>query len=450
MTIAKYTENYDSGLAWLGAVPKHWSLKRLGHFFSERREKVSDKEFQPLSVTKHGIVPRLETAAKTQDGDNRKRVIAGDFVINSRSDRKGSSGLSELDGSVSLICIVLEPDGVYGRFAHHLLRSEVFQEEFYRNGKGIVADLWSTGFSEMKNIVIPVPSQHEQTQIARFLDHETAKIDALIREQERLIDLLQEKRQAVISHAVTKGLDPDVPMKDSGVKWLGEVPAHWHVARLKHLVRTKGGSTPSKENQEYWEGEIPWVSPKDMKKSRISDSSDHISEKALLETGLSSIKSQSVLIVVRGMILAHSVPVAITEVPVTINQDMKALEAGPNVNPDYLLLLLSGIRDAVFEYIDSSAHGTKKLEWERFEGIQLPVPRLGEQRHSVLEVEKRLKQIDELSRQAVGVNRLLQERRSGLISAAVTGKIDVRGWQPPKDESAFDEDIHQAGLETTA
>ncbi len=198
MTIAKYTENYDSGLAWLGAVPKHWSLKRLGHFFSERREKVSDKEFQPLSVTKHGIVPRLETAAKTQDGDNRKRVIAGDFVINSRSDRKGSSGLSELDGSVSLICIVLEPDGVYGRFAHHLLRSEVFQEEFYRNGKGIVADLWSTGFSEMKNIVIPVPSQHEQTQIARFLDHETAKIDALIREQERLIELLQEKRQAVI------------------------------------------------------------------------------------------------------------------------------------------------------------------------------------------------------------------------------------------------------------
>ena len=167
MTFPCYPKYKASGFLWLGDVPEHWTLKRLGHYFEERRERASDTEFEPLSVTKNGIVPRLESAAKTQDGDNRKKVLAGDFVINSRSDRKGSSGLSPLDGSVSLICTVLIPAGLHGPYIHHLFRSELFQEEYYRWGKGIVADLWSTNFSDMKNIVLGVPSEAEQTQIAR-------------------------------------------------------------------------------------------------------------------------------------------------------------------------------------------------------------------------------------------------------------------------------------------
>ena len=124
-------------------------------YFKERREKVSDKDFPALSVTKNGIVPQLDTAAKTDDGVNRKKVCQGDFVINSRSDRKGSSGASELHGSVSLINTVLRPqERVYTPFVHHLLRCQPFQEEFYRNGKGIVADLWSTNYSEMRDILL--------------------------------------------------------------------------------------------------------------------------------------------------------------------------------------------------------------------------------------------------------------------------------------------------------
>ena len=162
MSFPQYPEYKDSGVDWLGEVPAHWEVKRLSHYFDERRQKASDAEFAPLSVTKNGVVPRLETAAKTQDGDNRKKVCAGDFVINSRSDRKGSAGISPTDGTVSLICIVLEPKGVKGGFVHHLLRSVPFQEEFYRYGKGIVADLWSTGYSEMKNIVLALPPNEEQ------------------------------------------------------------------------------------------------------------------------------------------------------------------------------------------------------------------------------------------------------------------------------------------------
>lgn len=205
----QYDEYKDSGVEWLGEIPSHWEAKRLGQFFNERREKVSDKDYAALSVTMKGIVPQLENAAKSDAGDNRKLVLKNDFVINSRSGRKGSSGVSSLDGSVSLISIVLEPRNISPSFVHHLLRSYPFQEEFYRHGKGIVADLWSTNSSEMKNILIPVIPRNESNIIANFLDYETAQIDTLIEKQQTLIQLLKEKRQAVISHAVTPNKDEE-------------------------------------------------------------------------------------------------------------------------------------------------------------------------------------------------------------------------------------------------
>lgn len=166
-----YPEHRVTGQGWLPCIPSHWNCQKLGSLFTERKVKVSDKEFIPLSVTKSGIVPQLANAAKTNDGDNRKLVFTGDFVINSRSDRKGSSGISLLDGSVSLINIVLIPRGVLTRrYIHYLMRSHAFIEEFYRNGRGIVADLWTTRYSEMKSIYLPVPPEKEQDQIAQYLE----------------------------------------------------------------------------------------------------------------------------------------------------------------------------------------------------------------------------------------------------------------------------------------
>nr|WP_282448535.1 restriction endonuclease subunit S [Marinobacter goseongensis] len=437
----------------MGAVPKHWSLKRLGHFFSERREKVSDKDFQPLSVTKHGIVPRLETAAKTQDGDNRKRVIAGDFVINSRSDRKGSSGLSELDGSVSLICIVLEPNGVYGRFAHHLLRSEVFQEEFYRNGKGIVADLWSTGFSEMKNIVIPVPSHHEQTQIARFLDHETAKIDALIREQERLIELLQEKRQAVISHAVTKGLDPDVPMKDSGVEWLGEVPAHWRVGKLRWYATIQGGVAKGKDYQDQKTVSLPYLRVANVQAGYVDLT--EVKEIAVLESEIErySLRHGDVLMneggdndkLGRGTVWRAEIE------PCLHQNHVFAIRPNGHLTPEWLAMFTQSSRARSYFFLNSKqSTNLASISSSNVMNLDLPMPSVDEQERILQFLESELQQFTDLQKQADKGIQLLLERRSALISAAVTGKIDVRNWQPPVDESAFDEDVRQAGMEVTA
>lgn len=173
--------------------PTGWKLHRFGQLFDERKEKVSDKDFPPLSVTMNGIVPQLDTAAKSDDSDNRKLVRRGDYAINSRSDRKGSGGVSELDGSVSLITIVLKPRGILPQFAHHLLRSSAFQEEFYRWGHGIVADLWTTRFADMKNIRLYLPDIPTQRSITDFLNREIPRIDQLIENKQRLATLLQEQ-----------------------------------------------------------------------------------------------------------------------------------------------------------------------------------------------------------------------------------------------------------------
>ena len=189
------------------ASPTDWQLFRLGQLFRERKEKGSDKDFSPLSVTMGGIVPQLETAAKTDDGDNRKIVRIGDYVINSRSDRKGSGGISEYEGSVSLISIVLQPRNIDAKFAHHLMRSTAFQEEFYRWGHGIVADLWTTRYADMKNIRLRVPDLPTQRAIADFLDRETARIDSLVDKTKVSIDRLKEYRSALITSAVTGQID---------------------------------------------------------------------------------------------------------------------------------------------------------------------------------------------------------------------------------------------------
>jgi type I restriction enzyme S subunit len=184
-------------------VPNDWRLEKLGQLFEERKEKVSDKEYLPLSVTKQGIVPQMEHVAKSDDSDNRKRVAAGDFVINSRSDRRGSSGLSELDGSVSLINMALKPRHGHARFIHHLMRSYAFQEEFYRFGHGIVADLWTTRYSELKGITVALPDEETQKEIADFLDRETARIDQLIEKKKRLIEMLEIRFSSYVNEVMS-------------------------------------------------------------------------------------------------------------------------------------------------------------------------------------------------------------------------------------------------------
>lgn len=412
MNFKSYPIYKDSGVEWLGEVPEHWGVKRLGLHFCQRSEKVSDRDYPPLSVTKNGIVPQLESAAKTNDGDNRKLVLSGDYVINSRSDRKGSSGVSTLDGSVSLINIVLKPylKLISPNFSHFLLRSYLFQEEFYKYGHGIVADLWTTNYSDMKNIYLAIPPLYEQTQIASSLDSETSRIDNLIAKQEKLIEKLEEHRKSVISHAVTKGLDPNAPMKDSGSEWLGEVPEHWNISKIKFLSRLISNKTASKtnvialENIESWTGKF------------ISTDSEFDSDAVAFEV-------DDVLF---GKLRPYLAKVYLANKDGQALGDIYVLRPNKLILSKFLYYTLLSVR--FIDYVNSSTNGTKmpRANWEFIGAASFCLPTLEEQNQIIKHIDGKWEKIDNLIYKQTKLIEKLKEYRTSIISHAVTGKIDVR------------------------
>ena len=231
----------DSEVEWIGQVPVDWELNRIGSLFHNRVEKVSDYDFEPLSVTKNGIFPQLANVAKSDNHNDRKKVCAGDFVINSRSDRKMSSGVSPIDGSVSLINLVLYGDKITPEYANYLLKNYGFAEEFYRWGTGIVADLWSTNFERMKRIVVPYPSKQEQVRIAQFLDLKNIQINSIIEDTRNSIEEFKKYKQSLIYEMATRGLNAEIEHKISGIDWLDRIPSNWTEAKIKSICTMKSG-----------------------------------------------------------------------------------------------------------------------------------------------------------------------------------------------------------------
>lgn len=228
-----YSKMKDSGVEWIGEIPNGWEIFEIEDLYSIRNSKVNDECYQPLSVTMKGILPQLKTVAKSDDHDNRKLVKRGDFVINSRSDRRGSCGISQYEGSVSLINIVLKPNRqMYEQYYNLIFRTVQFSDEFYKWGHGIVDDLWTTSWQDMKKISVTFPPLPEQTSIANYLDSKCEQIDSIISDTKACIEEYKKWKSAIIFEAVTKGLDPNAEMKDSGVEWIGKIPKGWKVTRI--------------------------------------------------------------------------------------------------------------------------------------------------------------------------------------------------------------------------
>ena len=412
-------------------APSDWPRKRLGHLFRERREKVNDKDFPPLSVTKQGIIPQLDTAAKTDDGDNRKGVRVGDFVINSRSDRKGSGGLSNRDGSVSLINIVLQPRGVEPRFAHHLLRSSAFQEEFYRWGHGIVADLWTTRYSEMKNILLAVPPPVIQKAIAGFLDQETAHIDRLIEKKQRLAALLGEKRSALIAAAMTGGIDPVSgqcrdPRASEAAEGGGEV------IRLRHMMRI--GPSPLEINSLDPETEVTFA-PMDSLADGVG--------------GLDTSRVKPISEVVRGSYkYFREGDVLLAKVTPCFENGKKAIAQGlangvgyatsevhvlrPNrgkIETRFLLYLLCSedFRTLAMQSM-TGASGLRRVSENGVLDYRPKIADLATQTAIADFLDRETARLDAVKTKTDESIALLRERRAALITAAVTGRIDVATW----------------------
>jgi type I restriction enzyme S subunit len=406
----------NSGVAWLGALPADWTVTPLGVHFAERKEQVSDAEFPPLSVTKGGVVPQLETAAKTDNNDSRKLIRRGDFVINARSDRKGSSGVSDLEGSTSVVYTVLEPRStVDRRYVHHLLRSEAFQEEFYRWGNGIVADLWSTRYSSMRRIPFPVPPLAEQRAIADFLDQQTSRIDTLIGKQTQLIDTLRERRRVVSERLVVRAtpitsgqrlkhvtLNVRQGWSPQCLSWPAKGSEAWGV--LKAGAANAGRFRPG-ENKEL----PPELTPRPETVVRRGD-----------------------LVVSRANTrdLVGSAAVVLEDYPrLMLCDKLYAFNLDRSrAVPEFVSARMA--TRALRGLIEVAAGGTspsmQNISREDLGNLPMDLPSVPDQRDILAELDRQTSQIDALIAKAEEFIGLARERRAALITAAVTGQIDVR------------------------
>lgn len=428
----RYSEYKESGVKWLGEIPSHWEVKRLGSFFSERKEKVSDQDYAPLSVTKQGIFPQLENVAKTNDGDNRKLVKEGDFVINSRSDRKGSSGVSELDGSVSLINLVLQPrKTIFGPFCNYLLKSYGFIEENYRNGRGIVADLWTTRYNEMKMIKVAMPSLEEQKTISSYLDSATSEIDKAIAMQQKMIDLLNERKQIIIQNAVTKGLDENVEMKESGEEWIGKIPKHWEVEPFsRHFTFGKGLPITKANLQEDGIAVISYgqIHAKNNLGTTLTESLVRYVSPTYIETHPQCLlKGNDFIFADTSEDIEGSGNFAFNDFDNKIFAGYHTVVARPNdlLFPKYYAYLFKS--KAWKSQIQSLVNGVKVYSIGRriLKTSMLLIPSEDEQKNIVRFLDKQTSAIENtietISRQIT----LLQERKQIIINEVVTGKVRV-------------------------
>ncbi|MCO7461479.1 restriction endonuclease subunit S [Stenotrophomonas maltophilia] len=437
MTFPAYPQYKDSGAEWLGEIPQHWKTFLAKRLFINSRDTAHSGSEQLAATQAYGVIPQKDFMEKNDvkvvlalaGTQNFKGVLADDFVISLRSFQGGIEH-SAYDGCVSPAYTVLRRNtekDVCPNLFKYLLKEDAYISALQSVTTGIREGKTIT-YDQFGSLLLPVADSSEQDQIARFLDHETARIDALIEEQQRLIELLKEKRQAVIFHAVTKGLDPTVPMKDSGVKWLGEVPAHWVVSKFGYISSVvRGGSPRPAGDPELFNGDYsPWVTVAEITK----DDEIYLYE---TETSLTKKGSDQCRVFPKGTLLLSNSG-ATLGVPKILMIDANANDGVvgfENISLDkeysylYLATLTEGLRDR------AAGSGQPNLNTDIVKSIDVPIPPSNEVAEIVGAVKKLRAQFDFLSKEAVEGIRLLQERRSALISAAVTGKIDVRGWQSP-------------------
>lgn len=456
MSFPAYPEYKDSEIPWMERIPSSWKLLPFFSRFFERKESNKGMKSTNLLSLSYGRIVRKDIDAVEgllpASFETYQLVHPGDIVFrltDLQNDKRSlRSATVQEKGIITSAYLAVSARDFNPSFSSYLFRAYDLMKVFYSMGGGLRQ---SMKYDDMKWLQIVCPSFEEQTQIARFLDYETAKIDALIREQERLIQLLQEKRKAVISHAVTKGLDPDVPMKDSGVEWLGEVPEHWEVKPLRYLGECQNGINISGDafgsgfpfigyGHVYRYDVLPSVTNELVKSSKLDRQRYSVqrgdvfftrTSETVDEIGFSATCFQNVDSAVFAGFLIRFRP------------------SVPELTPEFSRYYFSNQRLREFFNKEMNLVTRASLSQDLLKRMEVSLPPLQEQLSISNHLDQVTERVDSLVSEARSSIVLLVERRSVLISSAVTGKIDLREWQPPSDESRFDHEKNQTGREAT-
>lgn len=468
MSLTRYADYRETKIAWLKLVPTHWGVGPL-KLIIDRIDSGTSVNATDIPAAEGEIgVLKTSSVYKGYFTVNENKAVALEEISRVSCPLKKNTLIVSRMNTPDLVGaagVVLDaPDNIYlpdrlwqvsfrlsqsvPAFVHYWTLTASYRDQIKMKCAGTSSSMQNIGQDDFRTLVLAFPGVQEQQRIAAFLDHETAKIDALVAEQQRLIELLKEKRQAAISHAVTKGLSPDVPMKDSGVDWLGEVPAHWEVLKVKQIAKLESGHTPSKEKPEYWEdGDVHWVSLND---SKALSKQDYISVTKYQITHLGIENSSARLLPPRAVVFTRDATIglaAITEAEMAVSQHLIAWICSDRVVPEFLLLAFYAMAPELERYRFGAT--IKTIGMPDVRRLTLSLPGVEEQLSIVTSVFSERHKLDQLLAEAENSKKLLKERRSALISAAVTGKIDVRNWTPPASNPS-DQSAHPKHQETPA
>ncbi|EIQ1512880.1 restriction endonuclease subunit S [Vibrio parahaemolyticus] len=432
-----YTEHKDSGIEWLKEMPSHWELVKAKHLFQRVQRPVRPQD-GIVTAFRDGEVT-LRSNRRTDGFTNAAKEIGyqgvrkGDLLVHAMDGFAGAIGISDSDGKCSPVCSVCIPrksHTVDPTYFGYLVRQLAVTDYITSLAKGIRERSTEFRFAEFASLFLAAPPTEEQQKIANFLDHETAKIDTLITKQEKLIELLKEKRQAVISHAVTKGLNPDAPMKDSGVEWLGEVPEHWVIKSYRYackIYRGKFGHRP-RNDPAFYDGEYPFIQTGDVARAGkyIKDYKQTLNEKGV---GVSQKFPVGTLMMA---IAANIGDTAILGFEAYAPDSVVGFKPKVDIDLEFLRYSFMAALPALEQTSTQSTQAN--LNVDRIGAVQASFPSVSEQKEIVAYLDSLLEQYDDIESKSQKSIELMNERKTALISAAVTGKIDVRDWQEPKEQ----------------
>ncbi|EEK4152460.1 MULTISPECIES: restriction endonuclease subunit S [Escherichia] len=423
----KYDQYSDSGYEWIGEIPEHWDLVKLGSCLSPVSVK-NCPELPLLSITREqGVIERDVDNQESNhnfipdDLSGYKKLEKGQFGMNKMKAWQGSYGVSKFTGIVSPAYFIFDfTKAINPEFFNWAIRSKLYVSFFGSASDGVRIGQWDLSKARMKVIPFVLPSEEEQSLIANFLDKKTALIDEAISIKEQQISLLKERKQIIIQQAVTQGLDPNVPMKDSGVDWIGKVPAHWEVKKMKFIFDSiQTGTTPVTSEPKYFDGDVDWYNPKDLNAGYLDKSEKTISELAIKHGQAKIFPGDSVLIVGIGATCGKT---AYLKSSSAFNQQITGFSSR-HENAEFMYYLISMYSSVMLKVANYTT--LPILNNEFFKHFLLPCPSKIEQdrivgflRIETLKFEKTIEiQLQQIER--------LKEYKTTLINSAVTGKIKI-------------------------
>ena len=427
-----YPKSKKSGALWLPEIPATWDMRRNGRLFVERNE-TNAGELPILEVSlRTGVrVRNFDAGSRKQvmeDREKYKRARKGDLAYNMMRMWQGAVGVVPTDGLVSPAYVVARPlPGVLPAYFEYLFRTDAYKRQVNDYSRGIVADRNRLYWDSFKQIPTPFPPPEEQAAIVRFLDHADRQINRYIRAKRKLIALLNEQKQAIIHRAVTRGLDPNVKFKPTGVEWLGDVPDYWEVCKIGFFAKVGNGSTPSRSNSAYWSGgTFPWLNSSSVNRGSIRDADQFVTAVALRECHLPKVPPGSVLIAITGQGKTRGTA-AVLRIEATINQHIAyVVPHGERINPEYLQQVFVAAYNELRRISSDSGSTKGALTCADVANFKVPLPPNCEQFDIVAAVNKSTASLEAACQMAQREIDLFQEYRTRLVTDLVTGKIDVR------------------------